>query len=330
MKRIARVLAIVGLALAATLFVRANIGRIAELVFAAVPGLVVAGGFHVFPMIVNAVAWRRLLPVSQRPRVRVLAHAVWIRESVNGVLPVARIGGEIAAYRVLCRTVASRADAAASVAADMALSVLSQSVFALAGLCMLFAVGHTSVVAARLLTVAGVMLALGAGFVLVQRAGGLAAMTGLVDRLFVGKLGATRARSLRLDRALRRVYERRGDVGACVAWQLVAWILGAGEIWLALYFLGQPRDLYDAIVIEALIQAISSAAFVVPAALGIQEGGFLLIGAALGIDASTSLALAAARRLRDLIIYLPGLLAWHRAEIRNRGQRCISRIDVAP
>jgi len=55
----------------------------------------------------------------------------------------------------------------------------------------------------------------------------------------------------------------------------------------------------------------------VPGALGIQEGAFVVIGAALGLDATTSLALASARRIRDLIIYLPGLIAWHRAETRS-------------
>ena len=76
--------------------------------------------------------------------------------------------------------------------------------------------------------------------------------------------------------------------------------------------------MFDAIVIEALIQAISSAAFVVPGALGVQEGGFLLIGAALGIDGTTALALAAARRLRDVIVFFPGLIAWQWAETRAR------------
>ena len=75
----------------------------------------------------------------------------------------------------------------------------------------------------------------------------------------------------------------------------------------------------DAVVIEALIQAVSSAAFMVPGALGVQEGGFILIGAALGIDATTALALATARRLRDGVIFFPGLIAWQCAETRIRG-----------
>jgi len=125
------------------------------------------------------------------------------------------------------------------------------------------------------------------------------------------------SKSRRVDRTLREIYQRRVDVVACIAWQLAGWIAGAAEIWLALYFLGAPVRLLDALVIEALIQAISSAAFVVPGALGVQEAGFLVIGAALGLDAPTSLALAAARRLRDVVIFLPGLAAWQWFETRT-------------
>ena len=55
----------------------------------------------------------------------------------------------------------------------------------------------------------------------------------------------------------------------------------------------------------------------------------MVIGAALGLDATTSLALASARRLRDLIIYLPGLVAWHRAEtngVRANSSKSVSEV----
>ncbi|MCS6492624.1 hypothetical protein NX872_30785, partial [Burkholderia thailandensis] len=50
------------------------------------------------------------------------------------------------------------------------------------------------------------------------------------------------------------------------------------------------------------------------AGAGLQEGGFVLIGGALGLDPATSLGLAGARRIRDLLIFVPGLLAWQHAE----------------
>jgi putative membrane protein len=321
MKHIGALLAIAGLALAVTLFAREDVGGIVALVIAAGPGLVLAALFHVLPMIANACAWRRLLPELQRPGVRVLTWATWIRESVNGLLPVARIGGEIAAYRIVRRHVARRSDAAASLVADMALSVLSQAGFALLGLALLLAIGHTSTAIAELLAGVLGMIALGAGFLLAQRAGALGALTRILDRLFAGRLGLAHTRSLRLDQALCAVYARRRDVVACFAWQLAGWALGAGEIWLALHFLGQPRSVLDSFVIEALIQAVSSAAFIVPGAIGVQEGGFIVIGAMLGIDAATALALATARRFRDVIIFFPGLIAWQWAEMRARSAR---------
>lgn len=318
MKHVARLLAVAGFALAVMLFAREDVRSIVALVIAAGPGLIVAALFHVLPTFANAWAWGRLLPEAQRPRLAVLAWGTWIRESVNGLLPVARIGGEIVAYRIVRRHGVRRGDAAASLVADTALSVLSQAAFALLGLALLFAVGRASTATAQLLTAVAAMIPLGAGFVLVQRAGVLGAVTRILDRLLAGRLGLVHSRSLRFDQALRAVYARRREVASCFAWQLAAWVLGSVEIGLALYFLGQPRSLLDAVVIEAFVQAVASAAFIVPAALGVQEGGFVLIGAALGIDASTALALATARRLRDVVIFFPGLMAWQWAEARRR------------
>ena len=66
---------------------------------------------------------------------------VWIRESVNGLLPVARLGGEVASYRLLRAEGASAAQAVASLMLDVALSMLSQLAFALLGLALLAAAG---------------------------------------------------------------------------------------------------------------------------------------------------------------------------------------------
>lgn len=97
-------------------------------------------------------------------------------------------------------------------------------------------------------------------------------------------------------------------------WQPLQCFATSLEIWLALYFLGARVSLAEAVVIESLIQAVSSVAFFVPGGLGVQEGGFVLIGGALGLDPSICLALAGARRIRDLLIFVPGLFAWQIAE----------------
>ena len=327
MKYLARVLALAGLVFAALLFVREGAIDILTLVVAAGPGLVLAALFHVLPMIGNARAWWRLLPGPRRPSMYLVAWATWVRESVNALLPVTRIGGEIVAYRFVRRQVARRSDVAASLVADMTLSVLSQAGVTLLGLTLLFASGRTSTASTQVWVVAATTILLSIGFVLVQRAGIVGTLTRILDRILVGRLLHLHGRSLRFDQSLRAVYDCHSDVAACLAWQIAGWTLGAGEVWLALRFLDHPCSLLDAIVIEALIQAVSSAAFFVPGALGVQEGGFIVIGAAVGIDATTALALATARRLRDIVIFFPGLIAWQLAEMRMRNERSASTMQ---
>jgi putative membrane protein len=317
-KNLARAAAAAGLVLAVILFAQQDTHAIVALVVSAGPGLVLAGLFHAVPMIIFARGWQRLLPESQRPALLVFALATWLRESVNGLLPVARVGGEIVAYRIVRPHVADGADAAASLVADMAVSVLSQSVFALLGIALLYAIDTTSALGMQLLVGVATMIALGAAFVVAQRAGALGTLVGALNKFVAGRFELVHAQARGFDDALREIYDRRGDISACFSWQIAGWLLGAGEIWIALWFLGEPRGILDAIAVESLIQAVSSIAFFVPAALGIQEGAFIVIGAALGLDAATSLALATARRLRDAIVFFPGLLAWHWAERRVR------------
>lgn len=318
MRYVGGVLALAGLVLAILLFLHEDFAGIVDLLRDAGPGLILVALVHVVPMTLNARAWQRLLPGPKRASLRIMTWATWVRESVNGLLPVGRIGGEIVAYRILRRSVMRGTDAAASLVADMALSILSQSGFTLLGLGLLLVLGRAAIASTQLVAAAAVMISLGIAFCVAQRAGTLGAVIRVLNRLLAGRLRAATAKSLQLDDAIRSIYERRSDVGACCAWQLAGWVAGAGEIWLALYVLGQQRSVLDAVVIEALIQAIASAAFIVPGALGVQEGGFLLLGAVLGIDGTTALALATTRRLRDVIVFFPGLIAWQWAEARAR------------
>ena len=74
------------------------------------------------------------------------------------------------------------------------------------------------------------------------------------------------------------------------------------KFWLALYFLGAEPTFAQALAIEALIQLVSSIAFLMPGETGVQEGGFVLIGGLLGFDPPTCLALAGAPRARPAVL----------------------------
>jgi putative membrane protein len=319
MNHLGRALALAGLVLAVYLFWRSDPEAVWRLVAHAWFGIVLAALVHIAPMTLNARAWQVILPRGERISLRAMLLAVWVRESVNGLLPVARIGGEIVSYRLLRLSGVRRYAAAASLLVDMALSVLSQLMFALVGVALWLVHGESSAFAAQIALGIGVMIVAAGLFVVVQNAGAFEKAMALANRFASGRLEEAVGHSARIDRAVRTAYRRRGGIVRCFLWQLGGWIAGAGEIAAALYFLGHPTSFADALAIEALIQAISSAAFVVPAALGVQEAGFLAIGAAFGIDASTALALAASRRVRDVVMFFPGLMVWQGLERRVAG-----------
>jgi putative membrane protein len=321
-KLLGRAVAPLGLILALVLVWRENPRTVFALLHAAGPGLVLAAGVHVLPMLANARDWQTLISGARRPNLAAMLRLVWIRESVNSLLPVARIGGEVVSFRLLSRWGVRPSMATASIVVDMQLTLISQLVFTLVGIA--FLMGHATPgerqLAINLMCGLAVLAPLLAGFALVQHVSPFEKLGRLFNRLTSGQISALAGPSIRIDQSIKLIWRKRGVVLRYVFfWQPVQCIATSFEIWLALYFLGTTISFTEAVVIESLIQALSSAAFFVPGALGVQEGGFVLIGGALGLDPSLSLALAGSRRLRDLLVFVPGLFAWQISLARKNG-----------
>lgn len=321
MKYLGRGAALAGLIASLWLVWHDHPGAVLGLMRAAGAGLVLAGLVHVLPMLANARDWQTLIRGANRPGLAAMLQLVWIRESVNSMLPVARIGGELVSFRLMRQRGLRPSTAAASLVVDMQLTLISQLLFTLVGIGFLLA--HAASGALRLAgDLAWGVLALTPlliVFALVQHASPFERLARLLNRVTSGQLTALVGRSAQIDRSIQLIWRRRGVVLRYLFfWQPLQSCATSLELWVALHFLGAPVSFIEALVLESLIQALSSAAFFVPGGLGVQEGGFIVIGGALGLDPATSLALAGARRIRDLLIFVPGLLAWQVAEARAK------------
>ncbi len=102
---------------------------------------------------------------------------------------------------------------------------------------------------------------------------------------------------------------------------MLTWLLHTGESWVLMYYLGSPVSWPEALILESLSTAVRNAAFAVPAGIGAQEGGFLLLGAALGIPPPVALALALAKRAREILVSGPALGVWAWMEAGHSGGR---------
>jgi putative membrane protein len=207
--------------------------------------------------------------------------------------------------------------AAATLVVDMTMSLVSQFAFTLVGVGFLVTRGGEQSLAASIGLGLLVALPILTAFGLVQRIG----IFGFVARLFHLAFGDRFDRMVggakALDRAVHVIYRRPGRILACALWQLVGWVVSAGETWIALVALGHPAGVGDSIMVTALIEAASSSAFLVPGALGVQEGSFLVLGNVLGLPSEVSLALALVRRARDVLVYGPALALWQLGEGRR-------------
>jgi putative membrane protein len=233
--------------------------------------------------------------------------------SRSALLPVAQIGGDLVRARLFAARGAPLPLAAASCIVDLTMEMAAQIVFTLAGAIALVAGAHDHDGAAVAVGAVAALAFAAGGFLVAQRLGLFRLIEPLVERgghwTRLGDLSG-------LHEAILALYRRRAALVRSGAHHLAAWVLGAVETWAALAVLGLSPDLREALVIEALGQAVRGAGFLIPGALGIQEGGYLLICALFGIAAPDALALSLIRRIRELALGLPGLVAWHRAKRR--------------
>ncbi len=327
LKTLARGGLLVGIVLFVAIIAREGVGEVAGALSVAGWGLLGVAAFHLLPVFGDAMGWRCLLASRSPISIRTAVYSRWIGESVNGLLPVAQVGGSVVKANLITRRGVPGALAGASVVVDITALVGSQIAFTLLGLALLIAQVRGGQLAPTALAGAVLMSVLLFGFYLAQRRGMFGALARALEKLAPGGGSSTFTEGAEsIDSDVRAIYaESRAVVGA-VAWHLVAWIVGAGEVWLALWLLGHPVDLSSALLLESLGQAVRAAAFVIPGALGVQEGGYVLLGQVLGIGPETALALSLSKRVRELALGIPGLVAW---QIEEANALLLSRPDEA-
>jgi uncharacterized membrane protein YbhN (UPF0104 family) len=194
------------------------------------------------------------------------------------------------------------------------MEIISQIVFTALGFGLLL----IAVPEARILdrAAATLMLAIliAAAFVTAQRIGGMRAI-----ELGISTLARRWPRFLplieaRLHDQLMRLHRQPRALFTAGLLHFGSWLLGAGEIWLILAALGQPASPTKCVIIESLSMVGRSAGFFVPGALGVQEIAVVVVGKLVGLPVETAMMIAIVKRLRDVVIGVPGLFVWQWVE----------------
>ncbi len=278
---------------------------------------------HAVQLYLSAIAWR--ISVGQRrPRMIVYFRIRWIREAVNSLLPVAQMGGNLVGIRMLTQRGVAGALAGAGTTLDLTVEAFTQFAWTMIGIATLAAISSDQRwvpwVEGGLVTM---LLGL-IGFVIAQRAGLLRLIEAFIGRLQRVFPSLTMDSVRGLHSELMRLQDNRRALAQAFAVHLLAWALGTLEVWLVLRALGLQPMWSEALAIESLGMAARSAGFVVPGALGVQEAGFILVCGLFHIHPDFAIALSMAKRVRELCVGIPGLIAWQVSE----GKRIIRRNRV--
>jgi uncharacterized membrane protein YbhN (UPF0104 family) len=112
------------------------------------------------------------------------------------------------------------------------------------------------------------------------------------------------------------MYDPRRLAGAVMV-HLSGWFATGLVTWIGLWLLGAHMDVLHVLALEAMLDALIAAAFLVPGAAGVQEAGYVGIGALFGIPPDLALGVSLLRRAKDLVWGVPILLAWQWREVRK-------------
>jgi len=314
--------ALIGLAVATILIVHFGWRQVVDAALAVGwQGLAALIGIYLICLLLCAVAWRLLILDAPRHAIFICLWARWLRESVGNLIALLPTAGEIAGARELSLFGVRPGMAGASTVVDLTLELLSQIVFTLFGLALLISWYRGLQIGPWLVTGIAVSALAAAAFVLAQRKGLFRLLERLPETLDLKWAWTVLPDAEGIHAGIQTIYKHRARVLASGGLHLGGWVVGAGEAYVGLYFMGHAIAWSDALILESIAFALRTAAFVVPARLGIQEGGYILLGAMFGLSPEVALALSLLKRGREIATGLPCLIIWQSVESRRLWSR---------
>jgi len=271
-------------------------------------GFAVVTLLHVPVIVAMGLAWWSAGQGVAAPSSFVAAR--WVRDSVGEVLPFSQIGGYLSGVRALSLGGARLVSAALSMLADLVAEFGAKLPYVLTAILALMALLRGDylvqpMIAALILIVAGAVL------VFLFRARLIAAFENAASRMM--RKWIPGERDVRLNLA---GYFSRDSFVPDFTIHLIAWFYGALEAWVTFRLMGIKITGVEALVIDSLGTSLRALGFMVPAAAGVQEAGYVLVSLLFGIAPAQGIAFSLTRRARDLAIGLPGLVLWQFLEAK--------------
>lgn len=298
---------LLGVGLLALVVAEIDVAEVADQVARIGFGFLVILAIYLVAFAIDSVTWQMTIPSI--PLNGLWAYRIWklrmVGEAFNTVMPGGGMGGEpVKAVLLKKHYGVGFREGTASLILAKTINMMALVAFLVVGFVLM--IGGTSLpmpyetVAAAGLVGLGVAVAL---FFVIQRFG----VTSLTGK-WLSRWRVTR----RIKDALHHIHDMdqrligfytkaRGRFAVACALAFANWLLGVAEVYCALMLLGYPVSWADAWIVEAAAQLVRTGAFFIPAAIGAQEGTFLLVCGAITGSPTLGVSVAIIRRLREII-----------------------------
>jgi glycosyltransferase 2 family protein len=321
LKGLSLILALFGVVAATALVAWSGFGRVVgALLSVGYGGLALLSGWQLLVAVVLGLAWQIIAPIARRSGG--FAHSgifLWarlVRDAAASCLPFSQLGGFAIGARALSLHGQPWSVAGTSMVGDLTAEFVSEIVFAAAGLVVLAGRYVDRLATAPVAVAAALAVVVGSGLLYLPRHA--APLLARVGRAILRRgLGAAGHGFQTIEPELMLVYGRIDRFAAANAVHFVGWIAKGIGGWIAFRLLGAPIGLLDALAIEGLLHAALVVAVVVPGYAGLQEGAYVLLGAAFGLSPEIALGTSLLRRARDIAIGIPVLLVWQFVEVQR-------------
>jgi len=258
-------------------------------------------------------AWRWCFPAGQSAVSRfdtLLARTAGV--AVNVLTPTATVGGEVVKGMLLRRWM-PLPDGFASVITDKLTFALAQAVFLCVGtVAVLTGLSFDAEERLLALGVLSLWIAAVAAFFVLLRAGVVRVGIGVMRTIFGGAAllekvpGQTAAFDARVSESLTH---RRRELAASIGLHLLAQFVRVPQYYLAMSALGLDPTLAVCFTAAAGLVFMEATMFLIPAKLGVFEGGNAVIFSRLGYTLADGIIVSFTMRLSELASALLGLAA---------------------
>jgi glycosyltransferase 2 family protein len=300
----------------------ANVGRNVREIGYYWPLLLVPYGLVNF---LGSISWNYIL-LTEEPRPS-LSRLFFLRlagESINQLTPTASMGGEpYKAFRLQAGGTPWE-EAAASVVIQKGIGVMSLVLYVCLGLSLTpFLMPGAASHLGFLSLAAFILGVLGLVFVILQRQSPCVSGIRLLEKvgLCPAILKAKEAECASLDAWLSRFYrEHPGRFLLALLLFSLSWLIHGTEIYLFFWLLGHPINWSLACCLDALTVLCAAAGFMIPASLGVQDGGTILLALGFNLGAAMGATFTIVRRVREAFWLSLGLVVVARENSRVRSQ----------